>query len=80
MSCVVGNGVVSHGNFANIDWGSGAKFLHAMMGSDASLTDLGTQQMLSVPYSMCSNRSVNALNGFSGVAADGDTLFLIVVN
>jgi hypothetical protein len=46
VSCVVGNGVVSQGNFANINWGSGAKFLHVMMGT----TDLGTQQMLSVPY------------------------------
>jgi uncharacterized protein (TIGR02145 family) len=51
VSCVVGNGVVSQGNFANIHWGGGAKFLHVMMGS----TDLGTQQMLSVPYALYSN-------------------------
>ncbi len=48
VSCVVGNGVVSQGNFANVNWGSGAKFLHVMMGT----TDLGTQQMLSVPYTL----------------------------
>ncbi len=48
VSCVVGNGVVSQGNFANINWGSGAKFLHVMLGT----TDLGTQQMLSVPYAL----------------------------
>jgi uncharacterized protein (TIGR02145 family) len=51
VTCVVGNGVVSQGNFANINWGSGAKFLHVMMGT----TDLGTQQMLSVPYALYSN-------------------------
>jgi uncharacterized protein (TIGR02145 family) len=51
VSCVVGNGVVSQGNFANINWGSGAKFLHVMMGT----TDLGTQQMLSVPYALYTN-------------------------
>ncbi len=51
VSCVVGNGVVSQGNFANINWGSGAKFLHVMMGT----TDLGTQQMLSVPYALHAN-------------------------
>jgi uncharacterized protein (TIGR02145 family) len=51
VSCVVGNGVVSQGNFANINWDSGAKFLHVMMGT----TDLGTQQLLSVPYAMYSN-------------------------
>jgi uncharacterized protein (TIGR02145 family) len=52
VSCVVGNGVVSQGNseasLSNINWGSGAKFLHVMMGT----TDLGTQQMLSVPYAL----------------------------
>ncbi len=51
VTCVVGNGVVSQGNFANINWGSGTKFLHVMMGT----TDLGTQQMLSVPYALYSN-------------------------
>ncbi len=64
VSCVVGNGVVSQGNFANIDWGGGAKFLHVMMGS----TDLGTQQMLSVPYALHANGvGVRA-------SATGDTL------
>lgn len=48
VSCVVGNGVVSQGNFSNINWGSGAKFLHVMMGT----TDLGTQQLMSVPYAL----------------------------
>ncbi len=64
VSCVVGNGVVSQGNFANINWGSGAKFLHVMMGT----TDLGTQQMLSVPYALHAN-GVGVR-----VSATGDTL------
>jgi hypothetical protein len=64
VSCVVGNGVVSQGNFANINWGSGAKFLHVMMGN----TDLGTQQMLSVPYALHAN-GVRVR-----VSASGDTL------
>jgi uncharacterized protein (TIGR02145 family) len=69
---VVGNGVVSQGNFININWGSGAKFLHVMMGS----TDLGTQQMLSVPYALHSSSSENAANGFSSVSTTGDTLYM----
>ncbi len=48
VSCVVGNGVESQGSFSNINWGSGAKFLHVMMGT----TDLGTQQLMSVPYAL----------------------------
>ncbi len=64
VSCVVGNGVVSEGNFSAINWDSGAKFLHVMMGS----TDLGTQQMLSVPYAFyAENVGVRA-------SATGDTL------
>jgi uncharacterized protein (TIGR02145 family) len=66
VSCVVGNGVVSQGNFASINWGSGAKFLHVMMGS----VDLGTQQMLSVPYALYSG------NTAVSVSATGDTLTL----
>ncbi len=69
VSCVVGNGVVSQGNFANINWGNGAKFLHVMMGT----TDLGTQQMLSVPYAL---HSASAANGFSSVSQTGDTLHM----
>jgi hypothetical protein len=64
VSCVVGSGVVSQGNFANINWGGGAKFLHVMMGS----TDLGTQQMLSVPYALYSETTKVS------VSAEGDTL------
>jgi uncharacterized protein (TIGR02145 family) len=66
VSCVVGSGVVSQGNFANINWGGGAKFLQVMMGS----TDLGTQQLLSVPYALYSN-GVDV-----GVSQTGDTLII----
>jgi hypothetical protein len=64
VTCVVGNGVVSQGNFGSVNWGSGAKFLHVMMGS----VDLGTQQMLSVPYALYAE-SVGVR-----VSATGDTL------
>ena len=64
VSCVVGNGIVSQGNFANINWGSGSKFLHVMIGT----TDLGTQQLLSVPYALYSG-STNV-----SISTTGDTL------
>jgi uncharacterized protein (TIGR02145 family) len=66
VSCVVGNGVVLQGNFENINWGNGPKFLHVMMGS----TDLGTQQMMSVPYALYSE------NIGVRVSATGDTLVI----
>jgi uncharacterized protein (TIGR02145 family) len=64
VTCVVGNGVVSQGNFANVNWSNGAKFLHVMIGT----TDLGTQQMLSVPYALYSE-STNV-----SISPTGDTL------
>ncbi len=64
VSCVVGNGVVSQGNFSQINWGSGAKFLHVMMND----IDLGTQQMLSVPYALYSE-NINV-----SISSTGDTL------
>jgi uncharacterized protein (TIGR02145 family) len=64
VSCVVGNGTASQGNFSNINWGNGTKFLHVMMGT----TDLGTQQMLSVPYALY------AANTIVTVSPSGDTL------
>jgi uncharacterized protein (TIGR02145 family) len=66
VSCVVGTGVVAQGNFAQINWGGGAKFLQVMMGS----TDLGTQQMLSVPYALYAE-DVNVR-----VSVTGDSLFI----
>jgi uncharacterized protein (TIGR02145 family) len=66
VSCVVGSGVVSQGNFSNINWGGGAKFLHVMMGS----VDLGTQQMLSVPYALYAGST------HVSISPAGDTLTL----
>ncbi len=66
VSCVVGNGVVSQGNFNSINWGNGAKFLHVMMGT----TDLGTQQMLSVPYALYAGACDIE------VSLTGDTLYI----
>jgi uncharacterized protein (TIGR02145 family) len=64
VSCVVGNGVVSQGNFSNINWGSGSKFLHVMMNG----SDIGTQQMLCVPYALYAG------NTAVSISATGDTL------
>ena len=69
VSCIVGNGIVSQGNFSNINWGNGAKFLHVVMGT----TDLGTQQMLSVPYALYAEKTGEIV---VNVSASGDTLFI----
>ena len=50
----VGQGTVTSGTFASIDWGSGDKYLQVEMDITGgnSYTDLGRTQMLSVPYAL----------------------------
>ena len=68
VSCVVGNGVLTQGNFQNINWGNGAKFLHIQYQGSNVTVDLGTQQMMSVPYALYAEQT-NVR-----VSAVGDTL------
>jgi uncharacterized protein (TIGR02145 family) len=68
----IGEGTVSAGTFAGIDWSNGAKFMQVELdpqGGNAFI-DMGTQQMLSVPYALYAG------NGFGSVSNIGDTLFL----
>ncbi len=64
----VGGGTPITGTFSNINWGSGAKFLHVVMNSGSGIVDLGTQQMMSVPYALHAGEiNVN-------ISSIGDTL------
>ncbi len=73
ISLNVGNGDVVSGTFSGINWGSGNKFLHVLMNAGNGNTDLGTQQMLSVPYALYADKA-NTTN--VSVSAVGDTLYL----
>jgi hypothetical protein len=57
VSLNVGAGTAVTGTFAGINWGSGAKFLHVLMYTGSGNVDLGTQQMMSVPYALYSEKS-----------------------
>jgi hypothetical protein len=48
----VGGGTPTSGSFNSINWGNGAKFLHVLMNAGNGAIDLGTQQMMSVPYAL----------------------------
>ncbi|MEY4331217.1 MAG: hypothetical protein RL609_1965, partial [Bacteroidota bacterium] len=48
----VGSGAASVGSFNAIDWGSSAKFLHVQLDAGNGLIDMGTQQLMSVPYAL----------------------------
>ena len=71
FSVNVGQGTPVTGTFAGINWGTNAKFLQVELdpAGGSSYVDMGTQQMMSVPYSIYSN------NGMPAVTAVGDILY-----
>jgi uncharacterized protein (TIGR02145 family) len=56
-----------------VNWANGAKFMQVEIDLGQGFVDMGTQQFLSVPYALYGNA---AGNGFAGVSAIGDTLYL----
>ncbi|MEN9394972.1 MAG: hypothetical protein RL362_1193 [Bacteroidota bacterium] len=70
VSMNVGSGTVVTGAFDNINWGGGNKFLHVLMNAGNGNIDLGTQQMMSVPYALYAE-DVNVR-----VSVTGDSLFI----
>jgi hypothetical protein len=71
FSVNVGQGTVVSGTFSGINWATNAKFMQMEMdpAGGSSYIDMGTSQMMSVPYSIYSN------NGMPAVTAVGDILY-----
>ena len=71
FSVNVGQGTPTSGTFAGINWAKNAKFMQVELdpAGGRSYIDMGTQQMMSVPYSLNSG-SLKLV-----VSATGDTLF-----
>ncbi len=61
FSVNVGMGTVVSGTFSGINWGKNAKFLQVEMdpAGGTTFTDLGTTQMMSVPYALQASNSSN---------------------
>jgi len=66
----VGQGTPIAGDFTTIGWGGGAHFLQGELDAagGGNFTDMGTQQLRSVPYAM------HALNGIPGGGSSGQLL------
>lgn len=71
FNVTIGEGTVSLGNFATINWGRNAKFLQVEMDPSGGTTyvDMGTTQLMSVPYALYSQ------NGLPNGANNGDMLY-----
>jgi hypothetical protein len=63
FSLTFGAGVPSVGTFGSINWGSGYKFLQVQANFGNGYVDLGTQQLMSVPYALYSGSSGNNSSG-----------------
>lgn len=62
----IGSGTPVTGTFASINWATNAKFMQVEMDvtGGSSFTDMGTQQMMSVPYALYAEKA-NVPNGTS---------------
>jgi uncharacterized protein (TIGR02145 family) len=60
----------------SVNWASGSKFMQVEIDMGSGFVDIGTQQLLSVPYALHSGSAETANNGFSSVSSAGDTLYL----
>ena len=81
----IGQGTVISGIFSIIDWGGGSKFLQVEMDATGGViyVDMGTQQMLSVPYSIYAKTSessssvsgtTNFVSRFTGMNTVGNSI------
>jgi hypothetical protein len=52
IALVVGQGTASTGTFSNINWGSGSYYLSIELNTGTGYVDMGTTQLLSVPYAL----------------------------
>jgi uncharacterized protein (TIGR02145 family) len=63
---------------AGVNWANGNKFMQVEVDLGQGFVDMGTQQLLSVPYALFSSSAQNAEhsgNGYSHVSLTGDTLY-----
>ncbi len=70
ITVVVGGGSIVQGNFAGISWAGGNKFMQveADVTGGTNYVDMGTTQLLSVPYALYAETSGNSLPGPTGAA------------
>jgi uncharacterized protein (TIGR02145 family) len=60
IALVVGQGTAITGTFSSINWGSGSYYLGIELNTGSGYVDMGTTQLLSVPYALYSNSSASS--------------------
>ena len=73
ITVVIGGGTIITGDFNNLPWGNGnAKFMQVEtdITGGTNYLDMGTSQLLSVPFAMYANTSGSSVPGPQGVTGD----------
>jgi hypothetical protein len=65
-----GAGTATQGTFAGINWSNTTKFIQVEANTGAGYVDMGTQQMMSVPFAIKSNEANKVKNAGLPVYAD----------
>ena len=60
IALVVGQGTATIGTFSNINWGDGSYYLGIELNTGSGYVNMGTTQLLSVPYALYSNSSATS--------------------
>lgn len=67
VNLIVGQGTVLQGTFATINWGGGAKYLNVSIETSPNVFDeLGSSQLMSVPFALYSKFAANGGTGGTG--------------
>ena len=65
-----GSGTATQGTFANINWSNTTKFIQVEANSGAGFVEMGTQQMMSVPFALQANKATAIKNAGLPVYSD----------
>ncbi len=71
VNLFIGTGSVISGSMENIDWANGPYFLKTSIDIGNGLQELGTQEIVSVPYSLYSKKADTANVAYTAVALSG---------
>jgi hypothetical protein len=79
FSVNVGQGTPVTGTFSGINWGTNAKYMQVELDptGGSTYTDMGTQQMLSVPYALHAKYAENSFTHRIGEYYEGGVIFAL---
>ncbi|MCX7768160.1 MAG: hypothetical protein N2110_03935, partial [Flavobacteriales bacterium] len=71
FNLAIGQGSPQSGSFAGIDWGMGPYFAQVEVNAGSGFMNMGTQQLLSVPYALYAAKANMGLNDLTDVNTAG---------